>query len=193
MTPVPGSSAPPDAAELLERAVGYTRRALDHVRPEQLGWPTPCPGWDLDRLLRHMDDSLAAMTEAAGSRRLGLTPAPSPRTTDELLDGIRQRACALVSGWIATSPGAVALGGKDVDRQTLGQVGALEITLHGWDVGHACGCPRPVPPVLAMDLWPVARDHIGEADPPCRVGPALEVPDWASPQQRLLSWTGRRA
>jgi hypothetical protein len=43
-----------------------------------------------------------------------------------------------------------------------------------------------------MDLWPVARDHITEADRPERFGPPLEVPDWASPQDRLLAHAGRR-
>ena len=77
MTSVPGSAGPPEAAELLERAVVYSRGALASVRPEHLGRPTPCPGWSLGRLLRHMDDSLAAMAEAASS------PAAEPSTGSE--------------------------------------------------------------------------------------------------------------
>jgi len=196
VTSVPGRAGPPEAAELLERAIVYTRGALASVRPEHLALPTPCPGWSLHRLLRHMDDSLAAVAEAASSPHLTLAPAPSADTAEELLSSITQRACALVGRWassdLASSERAfVDLGGRNLWRETLGRVGALEITLHGWDVGQACGVPRPVPPVLAMDLWPVARDHIADADLPCRVGPAFDLPEWATPQDRLLAHTGR--
>lgn len=197
MTSVPGRAGPPEAAELLERATVYSRGALASVRPEHLALPTLCPGWSLHRLLRHMDDSLAAMAEAASSAHLTLAPAPSADTADELLSSITQRACALVGRWASNDRASgeevyVDLGGRNLWRETLGRVGALEITLHGWDVGLACGAPRPVPPVLAMDLWPVARDHIADADRPCRVGPAVDLPEWAAPQDRLLAHTGRR-
>ena len=87
--------------------------------------------------------------------------------------------------------GDVAVGGLSVPRELLGAVGALEITLHGWDVAQALERPRPIPPGLAMDLWPVARDHITDADRPDRFGPVLDVPDWAAPQHRLLAHAGR--
>lgn len=193
MTSVPGRAGPPEAAELLERAVVYARGALASVRAEDLALPSPCPGWSLGRLLRHMDDSLAAMAEAASSPHLTLAPTAPADTADELLSSIKQRACALVGRWAASERALVDVGGHTLERETLGQVGALEITLHGWDVGRACDSLRPVPPVLAMDLWAVARDHIVDADRPCRVGPALDVPVWATPQERLLAHTGRRA
>ena len=34
--------------------------------------------------------------------------------------------------------------------------GALEITVHGWDIWVACGARRPVPPGLAAVLLPIA-------------------------------------
>ena len=34
--------------------------------------------------------------------------------------------------------------------------GALEITVHGWDIAVACGSHRPVPPGLAAVLLPIA-------------------------------------
>ena len=192
MTSVPGRAGPPEAAELLERAIVYTRGALASVRPQHLLLPSPCPGWPLIRLLQHMDDSLAAMAEAASSPHLTLAPTTSADTADELLSRINQRACALVGPWTTSQRAVVELGGRALERETMGRVGALEITLHGWDVGQVCDSARPVPPVLAMDLWPVARDHIADADRPCRVGPALELPEWATPQERLLAHTGRR-
>ncbi len=60
-------------------------------------------------------------------------------------------------------------------------------------MAQAIDQPRPIPADLAMDLWPVARDHIAEADRPFRFGPATEVPEWAPPATRLLAHAGRSA
>lgn len=198
MTSVPSALPAPDALELLDRAIGYTRGTLALIRPGDLGRPTPCRRWTLLALLRHMDDSLAAMGEAAQTPSLGLAPVVGPEGAEELLASIRQRACTLVGQWSVPAPGAgtplgqVALGEAVLARETLGQVGALEITLHGWDVAQACGADRPIPPALALELWAVARDHIAPEDRPSRFGPVVEVPDWASAQTRLLAQAGRR-
>lgn len=189
---LPGSSAPsPSAVELLDRAVGYTRGCLAEVAPESLDRPTPCAGWSLFDLLVHMDDSLAAMSEAAQSPSLCLAPAPGPVDARSVLISIRQRACTLVAQWMPPSTPTLRLGPAELARETLGAVGALEIALHGWDVATALGLDRPIPPTLAMDLWPWARDHITDADRPIRFATQLEVPPWAPPQTRLLALTGR--
>ncbi|WP_084961029.1 maleylpyruvate isomerase family mycothiol-dependent enzyme [Thermoactinospora rubra] len=63
---------------LLERAISYTRGSLVLVTPEDLTRPTPCAAWDLRALLAHMDDSLAALSEAADVGEVG-PPGPLPR------------------------------------------------------------------------------------------------------------------
>ena len=68
--PARGMTEPRPAATLsggvalLERAVGYTLGQLHAVTTADLSRPTPCACWDLRELLEHMDDSLAAVTEA---------------------------------------------------------------------------------------------------------------------------------
>ena len=189
---LPGSSPPtPSAVELLDRAVGYTRGCLAHVTLEALDRPTPCARWSLLDLLVHMDDSLAAMAEAAQAASLSLAPDPGPVDARALLGSIRQRACSLVAQWMPAGEPVVLLGSAAMARETLGAVGALEITLHGWDVATALGLDRPIPPTLAMDLWPWARDHITDADRPVRFASPPDVPAWAAPQTRLLAQAGR--
>jgi uncharacterized protein (TIGR03086 family) len=194
-SPAHGATGPPatSALELLDRAVGYTRGSLALVREPDLGRPTPCARWDLQALLRHMDDSLAAMAEAARSPRLALAPHRGPADAEALLASIRQRACTLVGQWMPPAGPVVALGDAQLHRELVGLVGALEITLHGWDVAQAVGHPRAIPPTLAMDLWPVARDHITPDDRPARFGDEVPVPDSAPPQVRLLAHAGRQA
>jgi uncharacterized protein (TIGR03086 family) len=191
---LPGASPPPTpgAVELLDRAIGYTRGCLAQVTAEALDRPTPCVGWSLLDLLVHMDDSLAAMAEAARSPSLSLVPGPGPVDAQTLLASIRQRACSLVAQWIPQGQSTVLVGPAELARETLGAVGALEITLHGWDVATALGLDRPIPPTLAMDLWPWARDHITDADRPVRFALPPEVPPWSPPQNLLLAQAGRR-
>ncbi|MEV0389605.1 maleylpyruvate isomerase N-terminal domain-containing protein [Nonomuraea sp. NPDC050643] len=50
---------------LLERAIDYTLGSLRMVTPAALCRPTPCAGWNLQRLLDHLNDSLHALNDAA--------------------------------------------------------------------------------------------------------------------------------
>ncbi|GAA4732623.1 hypothetical protein GCM10025782_34860 [Pedococcus ginsenosidimutans] len=190
---LPGAPATaPRAVELLDRAVGYARGCLAGVTEADLARPTPCAQWDLRDLLVHMDDSLAALAEAAGATRLALAPVPGHGEADVLLTSVRQRACSLVARWVPAQDGPVELGHAWLAREVLGAVGALEITLHAWDVAQSLGADLPVPAGLALDLWPTARDHITDADRPGRFGEPPAVPWSASPQAHLLARAGRR-
>jgi uncharacterized protein (TIGR03086 family) len=186
-----GPSRPPSAVELLERSIAYTRGSLVLVTEADLGRRTPCHGWLLRELLVHMDDSLEAMAVAAQATSLSLVPAEPPAEGADLLDSICSRARGLLSHWHPERGGGVELGELSLPREVMGAVGALEITLHGWDVAESIQQPRSIPAALAMDLWPVARDHITEADRPFRFGPPIEVSDWATPAARLLAHSGR--
>lgn len=191
MSMATGPARPPGAVELLERSIAYTGGVLAEVRAEHLDRATPCAQWDLLALLRHMDDSLDAFAAAASAPALSLAPSPSGLEGMAVVDRIRWRACTLLGHWHPEPVGSVGLGDLALPRELLGAVGALEITLHGWDVAQATGSRRPIPPSLAMDLWPVARDHVTDLDRPARFGAEVEVPDTASPQTRLLAHTGR--
>ena len=193
MTTTTGPSRPPTTVELLERAIGYTRATLLLVTEGDLGRATPCHGWVLRDLLGHLDDSLEAMSVAARAGSLGMEACEPPADGAALLASICRRAGSLLGDWYPPRGGEVDLGDVHLPRELLGAVGALEIVLHGWDVAESIGQPRPIPPELAMDLWPVARDNITEADRPFRFGAPVLVPDWSTPATRLLAHSGRSA
>ena len=148
------------AVELLERALGYTRVVLADVRPDNLHAPTPCSGWTLARLLAHMDDALDAFTEAAAGQ-VHVEPAPP---TDDRVDTLREKACALLGAWAEARPPSVGVGDRRVDAPLLVSMAALEITVHGWDVAQATGRGTPIPDDLARGLLPIAERVIGPAD-----------------------------
>jgi uncharacterized protein (TIGR03086 family) len=192
----------PDGAALLERAVGYARAALASVRGTDPTAATPCQQWDLRRLLEHMDDSLAAFTEAATVGYVVLArpgPAGAPRgglrTADpvgHLVVSLRERACALLAGWSARPAGTVVqVAGRPVQADLLAAAGALEIAVHGWDVAATCGADLPVPEALATDLRTVLPVLVTPADRPTRFAAAHAVPPRASAGDRLLAELGR--
>ena len=102
--PTPPAAGPLAGPELLERAVGYTRTSLMLVGFADLTARTPCADWDLLRLLRHMNDSLAAFTEAAEIGYVDLVPVHGTDPGAELVERLKGRACALLAAW-AHHPG----------------------------------------------------------------------------------------
>jgi uncharacterized protein (TIGR03086 family) len=179
-----------EAPALLERAVGYTRTSLGLVTPDRMTAPTPCADWDLAALLRHMDDSLAAFTEAA----LGYVEpcGPAPAGDPMVIASLKARACALLAAWSADRhAGVVSVAGRPVPSELLAAAGALEIAVHGWDVARACGEDRPLPEGFARCLLAVAPLLVDEDDRPARFAVRRAVPAGASSSARLLGYLGR--
>jgi hypothetical protein len=75
MTQAAPTAWPADGAQLLEPSIGYALGVVLAVTPELLSRPTPCPEWDLQMLLRHASESLAAFGEGIEAGRVGLDPA----------------------------------------------------------------------------------------------------------------------
>ncbi|GAA4706053.1 TIGR03086 family metal-binding protein [Nocardioides conyzicola] len=176
----------PASVELLGRALDYTRARLAGVRGGLLDRPTPCAGWRLGDLLVHMEDSLDAFTEAAG----GEVAVHLTHTTEGRIAAIEEKACALLGAWSRPGPGDVLVGGLDLASPLLVATAALEVTIHGWDVGRATE-PAPIPAELAAALLPVAHLTITPADRGVRFAPALAVPSAAADEVRLLAFLGR--
>jgi len=186
---VNGSTALEGAVELLDRSLAYTRVMLADVRPDTLDRPTPCTGWTLGDLLAHMEDALDAFTEAAAGR-VEVDPIPPTSTR---VDALREKACALLGAWTAARPASdrVEVGDVGIDAPLLVATAALEITVHGWDVGQATGRRTPIPENLAEGLLAIARQVIDPADRGSRFASPREAEPRASAGVRLLSWTGR--
>ena len=182
------------ALELLERALGYTRVTLSTVGADRSG-PSPCAEWSLADLLLHMDDGLDAFLEAAG----GTVHVPSQVTVPPDVDGrpgadlevLQAKACQLLGVWSAPTPPLVVVGDRPVPSGLLVSAAALEITVHGWDVGRATGAGHDLPDDLALALMPVAHAVVTPDDRPGRFAPPrLTHPDAAS-SEVLLGFLGR--
>lgn len=178
-----------DPGELLERSLAYALGSVAGVEGVSPGRHTPCPGWDLGALLGHLDDALDALYEGLTGGVIG----PFPGAPEAAACGFRRRACAVLGAWAAGAPERVAVGDRALPSRVMVAVGAVEIAVHGWDVGQAGGRPVPLPVPLAAELLPVARQVVADADRGVRFAAPLAVPPSAGADERLLAFLGRRS
>jgi uncharacterized protein (TIGR03086 family) len=176
------------SVELLDRSLSYTRFQLAGVREDQLGRPTPCAAWTLDRLLAHMEDSLDAFTEAAG----GTVEVYAASGAAGHVSTLQDKACTLLGAWSEPlDPGPVLVGGRELASRVLVATAALEITGHGWDVGQSTGAGDRIPLELAAALLEVAEAVVVPEDRGVRFARARLVAADAPADVRLLAFLGR--
>ena len=199
----------PGAIGLLAGAVSYMLGVCAPLGPGEMALPTPCPHWDLARLLGHLCESMADLEAALRTGRLDLDGPPG-RTGGDPVEALRDRAAELLcAGYCYGGPDRfVTVGGLPIPAGVVACTGAVEIAVHGWDVSAAraragrgragrdrADCEGDVPetPIPA-----------GLAAPMLRLSPLLvagreglfavpvEVPAQASPGDRLVGYLGRR-
>jgi uncharacterized protein (TIGR03086 family) len=183
-----GRAAGPVA--LLGRAVDYAFGSLLLVTATDLPRATPCTRWDVEALLQHMNDSLLALCEAIGAGTVDLTVAPPVGTAADLVETLRTNGCRLRKVCaIGEFPATSTIGDVALDMDTVAEAGAVEITVHGWDVARGCGVDRPIPEPLAQALLGVAGSVATDEDRPHRFAAPLSLGPSAA--LRLLGHLGR--
>lgn len=193
-----GASAPlRSSACILERSIGFLLTAVQPVTRPMLAHPTPCAAWDLNMLLLHVGDSLAAVHEGLAAGRVGIRPVAVDASGDPV-SVLRVRAVRVLRHTMASSgchdrgAGTAAIGDLRLPVEAVAGAGALEAAVHGWDIAQATGERRPLPPDLAADLLDVSRT----LTPPCGRRPLFGEPvdpgPHASPGDRLVAFLGRR-
>ena len=183
-----------DAVELLDRALAYTRVALAGVTEDALDHPTPCAEWTLGELLAHMEDALDAFTEAAAGVVDVVVVGP-PVGAGGRVVALQRKACALLGAWSRPVPdevhGSVRVGGHDLASRLLVATAALEVSVHGWDVGQATGGRARIPEELARELVGVARLVVDPADRGVRFAAPEPAAADAAYDVQLLAFLGR--
>lgn len=177
-----------EGTALLERAIGYALGQLGDVTPGALGGPTPCPEWDLAALLRHMDDSLAALQEAMALGEVGLGPGPG---AGDPATAVRDRASVLLGSLAGRHHPLVCVGGYPLPAEIVTSAGAVDIAVHGWDIARSCGNPGPIPGQLAGEILAVSRLLVTDADRPGRFGSPVWLSAQASASDHLVAYLGR--
>lgn len=183
----------PGAIGLLAGAVSYMLGVCAPLGPEEMALPTPCPHWDLARLLSHLCESMADLEAALRTGRLDLDGPPG-RTGGDPVEALRDRAAELLcAGYCYGGPERfVTVDGLPIPAGVVACTGAVEIAVHGWDVSQAVGTGLRMPEDLAARLYPVAQVVVSPAERGTRFAEAVPVPASAPMSTRLLAHLGRR-
>jgi uncharacterized protein (TIGR03086 family) len=181
-------------------AVQATAVLVGRLTAADLTRPTPCAGWDLEMLLRHMTAQHLGFAAAAEGRGADLAAWALPPAGVGVLGAYPAAAEAVLTAFAAgdvlqrpfvlaefdparTIPGRLAVGFHLVDY-----------LVHGWDVARAVGAPfQPAASVLAAAL-PIVRavpDDRSRCEPGAAFAPALPVPAGTQPLSEILLLLGR--
>lgn len=177
-----------DPVSLYRAATNRAVAAVEAVRRDQLGWPTPCSEWSVQQLIDHLiggADYLLASTTGAEPIPSAGAPGTDYRTrVDRVLTalespGALDRVCVSPLGF--DWPVSDAVAGTFMD-----------VLVHTWDLARATGQDEQLDAGLveactAMFLPEMPRRG-REAG---IIGPEVALGEGASGQDRLLAAMGR--
>lgn len=173
----------PDLLQLYDQASAWTTAKVA-TAGGQLDAATPCDQWDVRTLLNHM---LETQQYFAGSARgedaspPGPTP-PSLLSDDPARDFESQRQDVLQA---FADPAVVEKTGP-----ALG-IAFSDMLLHGWDVARATNQDATMPDGLADAAYEMIHGRFTDEQRKGVFKPEVQVGPDASPQDRLLAYTGR--
>ncbi len=181
---------------LLRSGVTYALGAAGLASRGLLARPTPCEGWDLRLLLCHVADSMDVLSEAMTGGSVGPGPQPGDAAPcDDPVTMLRDRACRLLAMCAVARPDErlLVVGDRELSVSMTAATGALEVTVHGWDIAVACGSRQPIPPVLAAVLLPVAPLLVRPATRPGLFSDPVPLtePGRSGPGAQLVAFLGR--
>jgi uncharacterized protein (TIGR03086 family) len=182
---------------LFRRSVDAFGARVHGVAGDRWAASTPCPDWDVRALVNHLVYELRWSVPLLAGRTVAEV---GDRFDGDLLgddpigrwDSAAQEALAAVDGEGAMDRTVHLSFGDFPGREYAMQLFA-DLVIHGWDLGVATGQDARLDPDLvdACAVWFAGvADGYRQAG---AVGPRLDVPNDADPQERLLAAFGRSA
>jgi uncharacterized protein (TIGR03086 family) len=172
-----------DVLSLYERASEWTSEKVAGAKND-LDARTPCDEWDVRALLNHMLDTQRYFAGSARGEEVSL-PSPNPPaliSNDPAADFERARQDVLAA---FGQPGVIEKTGPSLGIAFTDQL------LHGWDVARATDQDTTMPEGLAETAYGMIHGRFTDEQRKGLFKPAIAVPDDASPQDKLLAYTGR--
>ena len=168
--------------ELFGRATDYARGVLSELTYDDLRRPTPCEGWDAERVVLHLADVIDALTGLVETGMLAL-PQP-PRTNDP--DSV-----ALVDERLAMLAHAFSVAADATRVESAALAGAVELTTHSWDIGVARHPGHRIPASLAEDVLVLVSPALVVSARGENFATPIDAPGNASASDRLVAFLGR--
>jgi uncharacterized protein (TIGR03086 family) len=180
--------------EHLYSVVASLQPVVQGVSALDLGGPTPCTEFDVRTVANHMLGTVEAMRRVGAGEPLD---AQDPWGTngdnvrEQWRDDLSRKLTEFADAWSRTEAWeGDALDGA-MPRQVIGDMGLVEVMLHGWDLARGSGQEVQYDD-SAIERALEVMDEIGEQGrSQGAFGPEVEVPDDASPFAKVLGKSGR--
>jgi uncharacterized protein (TIGR03086 family) len=147
---------------------------------------TPCQEWSVRGLVDH-----TLQWQATGGAMLGAATAPG-----DDWESIREAYASHLSDPSNLAGTVAEFAG--IPKQELAGFLIGDLLIHSWDLARSIGADEMLPPVAVeatmAGLHHVPPELLRGSNPlgQAMMGPAVEVPDAASIQDRMLAFSGRR-
>lgn len=184
-----GPEAPPtDELASAEATLQVLQQVVHGIATSELTNQTPCREFDVAGLTDHLLNSITLLGQAAGAQL------PERHPDDSVERQIVAAARPALDAWHRRGlEGSVPFGSGEVPARFMAGILSLEFLVHGWDYAAATGRPIDSPDSLTeyvsglvhRVVTPEGRARAGFDEP-------VEVPQDASPLDRLVAFTGRR-
>lgn len=175
-----------DSTDLLhsyERASGWTTVKVKGAT-KNLDSPTPCDEWDVRTLLNHMlDTQRYFIGTARGEQASPPSPAPPDVLGGDPVATFERSTSDLMRAF--GEPGVI-----DKTGPALG-IACADQLLHGWDLARATGQDATMPKGLPAVAYDMIHGRFSDEQRQGVFKPAVAVGPDASPQDKLLAYTGR--
>jgi uncharacterized protein (TIGR03086 family) len=171
-----------DLLDLYRQASGWTGEKVAGVT--DLDAATPCSDWNTRDLLNHMLETQRYFA-SAGRGESASPPGPTPPDIvgDTPADDFAQARSDVIG--VFSEDGVI-----EKTMPALG-IAFADALLHGWDVAKATGQDATMPDGLAEAAYQTIHGRFTDEQRKGIFGPEVSVADDATPQQRLLAYTGR--
>lgn len=179
----------PNPADLYRGATSRAIEVARAIRPTQLDDPTPCSEWSVQDLLDHLVVGTGYLGAALGADS---TEPSSPGTVEDFASGVAdcldKMADPAALAHRSLSPLGFEWSGADATAGTF-----MDVLVHTWDLAAATGQDRRLDPALVQACVAMFLPDMPEQGRAAGiVGPAVQVPIDASPQDQLLAAMGRQ-
>jgi uncharacterized protein (TIGR03086 family) len=186
-----------DLPELHARSLMNTSDIAAAIDRSQLGDPTPCEGWDVETLLRHVVSGNLWVPPLVGGETIEQVGDRFDGDVlgDDFVDayvrsgdaaakafrapGAMDAPCAVSYGPV---PGSVYCGHRIID-----------VLVHGWDLAYATDGNTLLPDELVEACLEIVEPQLPQLEASGAFGSDHTIPDDASDQTRLLALLGRHA
>ena len=173
-----------DLLDLYARASAWTCEKVDGAA-QQLDASTPCDDWDTRTLLNHMLETQRYFL-ASGRGHKASPPGPTP---PEIISKNPARDFTTVRDEMLNTYSDPAVVEKT--GPSLG-IAFSDTLLHGWDLARATGQDSTMPSGLPEAAYEMIHGRFTDEQRKGVFKPEVPVPADASPQARLLAYTGRQ-